>query len=83
MQYETGEFHSERLTTGLLFWSGLIVMSSLYMTIPLIPTFSEAFHISAGEAAWAGSIFSIFFAAGCLLYGPLSERVGRKRPCRQ
>ncbi|MDX6151556.1 MFS transporter [Marinococcus sp. PL1-022] len=79
MQYETGEFHSERLTTGLLFWSGLIVMSSLYMTIPLIPTFSEAFHISAGEAAWAGSIFSIFFAAGCLLYGPLSERVGRKR----
>lgn len=65
--------------TIILFWCGLIVMSSMYLTIPLISVFSSALNVSSSEAAWTSSIFCIFFAVGCLVYGPLSDRYGRKK----
>lgn len=68
-----------RLMTAVLFWCGLIVMSSMYLTIPLISVFSTSFNISPNEAAWTSTIFCIFFAAGCLVYGPLSDQYGRKK----
>ena len=68
-----------RLMTAVLFWCGLIVMSSMYLTIPLISVFSTSFNISPNDAAWTSTIFCIFFAAGCLVYGPLSDRYGRKK----
>ncbi|WP_071393951.1 MFS transporter [Bacillus tuaregi] len=64
--------------TFILFWTGLVVLCSLYVTIPLLPVFASTFSLSASQAAWAGSIFSIFFAAGCLFVGVLSDRYGRK-----
>lgn len=68
-----------RLMTAVLFWCGLIVMSGMYLTIPLISVFSTSFNISPNDAAWTSTIFCIFFAAGCLVYGPLSDRYGRKK----
>lgn len=68
-----------RLMTAVLFWCGLIVMSSMYLTIPLISVFSTSFNVSANEAAWTSTIFCVFFAMGCLVYGPLSDRYGRKK----
>ncbi len=67
------------LMTTILFWCGLIVMSSMYLTIPLISVFSPLLHISANGAAWTSSIFCICFAVSCLVYGPLSDRYGRKK----
>ena len=67
------------LMTIILFWCGLIVMSSMYLTIPLISLFSSTLNVSSGLAAWTSSIFCIFFAVGCLVYGPLSDRYGRKK----
>jgi predicted MFS family arabinose efflux permease len=67
------------LMTFVLFWTGLVVMVSLYITIPLISVFSNSFHVSVDESAWTSSTFSLFFAIGCIFYGPLSERFGRKR----
>ncbi|UTB32910.1 MAG: MFS transporter [Methanobacterium sp. ERen5] len=67
------------LMTLILFWCGLIVMSSMYLTIPLISLFSSTFEVSSGVAAWTSSIFCIFFAVGCLVYGPMSDRYGRKK----
>ncbi len=67
------------LMTIILFWCGLIVMSSMYLTIPLISVFSSTLNISSSVAAWTSSIFCIFFAIGCLVYGPLSDRYGRKK----
>ncbi|MFC3749548.1 MFS transporter [Paenibacillus sp. GCM10012306] len=64
--------------TVILCWAGMVIMSSLYVTIPLIPLFSDIFKISSTQAATAGSIFSLGFAIGCLIYGPVSERYGRK-----
>ena len=67
------------LMTLILFWCGLIVMSSMYLTIPLISLYSSTLNISPSLAAWTSSIFCIFFAVGCLVYGPLSDRYGRKK----
>lgn len=63
----------------LLFGAALFILSSLYVTVPLLPVFVDQFHIEAGKAALSGSAFSLFFATGCLVCGPLSSRVGRKR----
>lgn len=67
------------LIRSLLFGAALLILSSLYVTVPLLPVFAQAFHVSTSESALSGSAFSLFFAAGCLVYGPLSNRVGRKR----
>ena len=67
------------LMTLILFWGGLVVMSSMYLTIPLISLFSTLFNVSSNVAVWTSSIFAIFFAIGCLFYGPLSDRYGRKK----
>ncbi|MCZ8519486.1 MULTISPECIES: MFS transporter [Paenibacillus] len=65
--------------TGILFWCSLLVVSSVYVTIPLVQLFAEAFQASPSEAAWAGSAFSFAFAGGGLFFGVLSDRFGRKR----
>lgn len=67
------------LMTVILCWSGLAVMSSLYVTIPLISVFARLYDITPTEAAAAGSTFSIGFALGCLIYGALSDKYGRKK----
>jgi len=64
--------------TFVLCWSGLVIMSSLYITIPLISTFTDIFKVTPTQAAWTSSSFSFCFAIGCLFYGPLSDRFGRK-----
>lgn len=65
--------------TVILCWSAVAVMSSLYVTIPLVPLFADVFGKTLAEAAIPGSIFSLGFAAGCLVYGGLSDRFGRKQ----
>lgn len=65
--------------TVILCWSAVVVMSSLYVTIPLVPLFAKVFGKTLAEAALPGSIFSLGFAAGCLIYGGLSDRFGRKQ----
>ncbi|WP_062051697.1 MFS transporter [Bacillus sp. JCM 19034] len=67
------------LAIFILFWCGLVVLSSLYMTIPLLHSFQEEFHLTSNQAAWVGSVFSIFFSLGCLFFGIMSERLGMKR----
>ncbi|MFR5265425.1 MFS transporter [Clostridium sp.] len=63
----------------LLLWGGIVVMSSLYMTIPLIHIFSNYFNSNISNATLTSSVFSIFFAIGCLFYGAISNRYGRKK----
>ncbi|MFB9326239.1 MFS transporter [Paenibacillus aurantiacus] len=65
--------------TAILFWCSLIVVSAVYLTIPLISLFADIFRVSASQAAWAGSAFSFAFAGGGLAFGVLSDRYGRKK----
>ncbi|GMR66972.1 MFS transporter [Bacillus sp. MN7755] len=76
------EINSEKnytIMTVVLCWSGMVVMSSLYVTIPLIALFSDLFNISLAQSAATGSIFSVGFAIGCLLFGAISDKYGRKK----
>ena len=68
-----------KLATLILFWCGLIVMSSMYLTIPMISVFSTSLGVSSNVTAWTSTVFCIFFAIGCLVYGPLSDQFGRKK----
>lgn len=67
------------LMTAILCWTGMVVMTSLYVTIPLIPMFAELYRVTLTQAAVTGSVFSIGFAVGCLLYGAISDKYGRKQ----
>ena len=67
------------LVTALLFWCALIVVSSVYITTPLVGMFASEFHVTQTIATWTSSIFSLFYATGFLIFGPLSDRYGRKR----
>lgn len=76
------EVNSERnyaVMTAVLCWAGMVVMSSLYVTIPLIALFSDLFKVSLAQSAATGSIFSVGFAIGCLLFGAISDKYGRKK----
>lgn len=50
----------------------------MYITIPLTALFMDSFKITAAQTAWIGSSFSLCYAFGCLLYGPFSDKYGRK-----
>lgn len=66
------------LMTSILFWCGLVVLSCMYVTIPLVTVLSDIFHKNITQVAWLASSYSICYAVGCLLYGPFSDRYGRK-----
>lgn len=70
---------SYSLVTAILFWCGLVVVSNLYLTIPLVSIFADTFEVSATQASWTSSAFSFFYALGFLFFGPLSDRFSRKQ----
>lgn len=58
---------------------GLLVVGQLYTTIPLTPWIQWYYGLDAPSAALAGSAFGFAYALGCLVCGPLSDRLGRGR----
>ena len=48
------------------------------MYLPTLPTLAEYFSSTAGKAQLTLSAFTVGFALGQLVYGPLSDRLGRK-----
>lgn len=67
------------LLAVMLFWCGLVIVASNYLTIPLMSVFSEDFQASITHVAWTGGAFSLCYANGSLFSGPLSDRFGRKQ----
>jgi len=53
---------------------------SIDMYLPAFPAISRSLHSSISEVSLSLSSFFIGISAGQLLYGPLLERFGRKRP---
>ncbi|SES99340.1 Predicted arabinose efflux permease, MFS family [Oceanobacillus limi] len=76
---KTAETTNYNFITFVMFWCALIVVSSVYVTTPLIIPFTNQFVVSQSLAAWTSSSFSLFYGIGFLLFGPLAERFGRKR----
>lgn len=66
------------VSTAVLVWCALAVVSSLYVTIPLTPVFADRFGVPPEAAAWTGSAFSLAYAIGLPVWGALAGRFGRK-----
>src|SRR5450432_2872447 len=53
---------------------------SIDMYLPAFPQIANDLHTSIGNVALSVSTYFLGFAAGQILYGPLLDRFGRKRP---
>lgn len=62
----------------LLALCGLAAVSQLYLPLPLLGQIGRQFGLDAAGAGAALGAFSLAYAAGFLLFGPLSDRIGRK-----
>ncbi|PPK42858.1 YNFM family putative membrane transporter [Trinickia symbiotica] len=65
-------------TNCALFAAGFATFALLYCVQPLMPLFSESFHVSAASASLALSLTTGLLAVSMLIAGVLSETWGRK-----
>lgn len=76
--------HSSRpSTTRLAIILGILTAFgplSIDMYLPGLPAIGADFHVSSAEVQLTLSMFFVGLAAGQALYGPLSDRLGRRRP---
>jgi len=62
-----------------LFLAPAFIFANMYTTQAILPVLSRDFRISAPEAGLTVSLLVLAVAIGSLFYGPLSDRIGRKR----
>lgn len=67
------------MITFILTLSALMVISSMYVLIPITNQLATVFHSSSYLIAAVNSVFSLFYAIGFLFFGPLAERYGKKQ----
>jgi MFS family permease len=64
---------------AVLVCSALLVLSQLYLAIPLAPIIAEVLGRGGSAAAAAlGTTYALAYGLGFLIFGPLSDRYGRK-----
>src|SRR5690242_5208122 len=69
-------------------WTLVLLLGSLTalgplaidMYLPSLPAISRSLHASPGEVGFTLAAFFIGLGAGQLVYGPLSDRIGRRTP---
>jgi MFS transporter, YNFM family, putative membrane transport protein len=62
-----------------LFLAPAFIFANMYTTQAILPVLSLDFHISAPAAGLTVSLLVLAVAFGSLVYGPLSDRIGRKK----
>lgn len=75
------EPEEERIRWGALvalFLATAFIFANMYTTQAILPVLSQNFQVSAPTAGLTVSLLVLAVAVGSLLYGPLSDRVGRK-----
>ncbi|MFJ2555325.1 MULTISPECIES: MFS transporter [unclassified Streptomyces] len=63
---------------ALLVAMAFAIPAQLYLAIPVADRVQAVFGVDAASAAWTGAAFSFAYALGFLVFGPLSDRVGRR-----
>ena len=61
-----------------LFFAPAFIFANMYTTQAILPELSKAFSVSAPTAGLTVSMLVLAVAFGSLVYGPISDRVGRK-----
>lgn len=65
------------IINAVLVFCSIVVVSGIYVMLPLGSVLADVFHVSPARAAWTSSAFTFSYALGFLLFGPLSDRFGR------
>ncbi|BBB28291.1 MFS transporter [Neptunomonas japonica] len=66
-----------RATIALCLGS-FMIFANVYVTQPLLPLLMESFQLSELEASWSFTITTLTLGFSLLVYGPLSDALGRK-----
>ena len=66
------------LVIAILGAAGAITPLAVDMTVPALPDIARSFRVSATDAQLTISAFLISYAGAQLVYGPLSDRFGRR-----
>jgi YNFM family putative membrane transporter len=74
---EAGSSAFWRATLALCLGS-FMIFANVYVTQPLLPTIAAHFSISELEANWSFTITTLMLGLSLLVYGPLSDALGRK-----
>lgn len=72
---------TQRHTTSLLMqmvFCALAVVSLLYIPVPILPLLATAYQLPQEQAGLALSAFAFAYATGFMVFGPLSDRLGRR-----
>ncbi len=64
--------------TLALFCAGLSTFAVLYCVQPVLPVFSQSFHLTPAQSSLSLSVTTVMMALGLLVTGPLSDAIGRK-----
>ncbi|MEW9552786.1 MFS transporter [Nonomuraea sp. NPDC050783] len=59
--------------------TAVLVSGQLYIVIPLLHDMAAGWHASAGALTWLVTAFGAGYGVGFLVFGPLSDRYGRRR----
>lgn len=62
----------------LLVLCALAVVSLLYLPLPILPQLAKTHSMSVTRSAGVISAFGLAYATGFLIFGPLSDRLGRR-----
>lgn len=81
-QLKTATHDGKQSTLVLAILSFLMAFASISTDIylPAMPTMSTALGTSPGALAWTVSGYLIGFSLGQLVWGPISDRFGRRKP---
>jgi len=66
-------------TVAVLSGTALLATGQLYGVIPLLGRMAHDWHTKPTALTWLVTAFGLGYAAGFLLFGPLSDRYGRRR----
>lgn len=80
MFFPAGRHASGVFLVGLLALLTATAALSIDMYLPTLPTLGHVFHAGSTEVQLTLSTFFLGFGLGQLIYGPLSDQLGRKGP---
>ncbi|WP_417532915.1 MFS transporter [Marinobacterium stanieri] len=66
-----------RATLALCLGS-FMIFANVYITQPLLPMLAQAFEVSALEAGWTFTVTTLTLGLSLLIWGPLSDALGRR-----